>query len=113
MFALMGRYLPPPPVGVTPPPQWGDPKFVRERLGPAVKDLTFTHGTMRFPALSPQHVRDHMEHAVGPVIRVVELLQSEAAKLATFRSELEELISVYFEGNFLRQDFLITRAQKN
>ncbi len=34
-FALMGRYAPPPPEGVSPPPQWGDPNIVRERLGSA------------------------------------------------------------------------------
>lgn len=112
MFALVGRYLPAPPPGVTPPPQWGDPKFVRERLGSGVKDIAFTQGTMRFPALSAQHVRHNLEQAVGPVIRVVDLLQNDSTKLATFRSELEELIAIYFENNTLRQDFLITRARK-
>src|ERR1041385_8331011 len=40
LFALLGRYLAPPP-GVSPPPAWGDPAIVRERLGSAVRDVHF------------------------------------------------------------------------
>jgi SAM-dependent methyltransferase len=36
-IAEMLRYMPPPPPGVSPPPQWGDVAIVRERLGAAVK----------------------------------------------------------------------------
>src|SRR5207253_3471399 len=38
MFALLGRFVPPPP-GAAPPPQWGDPNIVRQRLGDAVTDI--------------------------------------------------------------------------
>src|SRR5713226_2401032 len=38
MFALIGKHLPPPP-GVSPPPQWGDPNIVRQRLGDADADI--------------------------------------------------------------------------
>ncbi len=31
-FALLGRYGPPPPAGATPPPQWGIPAVIAERL---------------------------------------------------------------------------------
>jgi len=41
MFTLIGRYMPPPPPGVAPPPAWGDPNVIRERLGTAVRDLVF------------------------------------------------------------------------
>lgn len=40
MFALVGKHVPPPP-GVSPPPQWGDPNLVRQRLGEAVTDVFF------------------------------------------------------------------------
>ena len=113
MFALTARYAPPPPPGVSPPPQWGDPNIIRERLGAAVKDLTFTRGTMQFQTLSPQHYRQYMEANVGPIAKLVQSLESsDPPKLATFRRELEELAAVYFEPNWLRQDFLITRATK-
>ena len=33
MFALAAKYAPPPPPGVSPPPLWGDPDIIRDRLG--------------------------------------------------------------------------------
>src|SRR5216684_3488456 len=41
MFALVGSYMPPPPAGVAPAPQWGDPNIVRQRLGDAVQEIVF------------------------------------------------------------------------
>lgn len=113
MFALAGKYGPPPPVGVSPPPQWGDPNIVRERLGAAVRDLSFDRAGMRFPALSPQHFRVFMERNAAPMIMLVSSLESEPQKLAALRSELEALTAEYFDGNTVRQAFLMTRAVKN
>ena len=113
MFAMVGRYSPtPPPQGAAPPPQWGDPNIVRERLGSAVKAITFDRALMRFPMISPQHGRVFMEQNVGPITRLVKALEVDAEKLASFRRELEELITLYFEDNVMRQDFLMTRATK-
>ncbi|WP_394841993.1 class I SAM-dependent methyltransferase [Pendulispora brunnea] len=113
MFALTARYLPPPPPGVSPSWEWGDSNIVRERLGTAVTDLCFDRDAMRVPILSPQHVRQFMERIAGPVIKLVEMLQtSDPPKLAAFRRELDELASIYFQDNWVRQDFLVTRAIK-
>jgi len=112
-FALMGRHAPPPPQGVSPPPQWGDPNIVRERLGSAVNDLTFTRRTMFFPTLSPQHYRIQMAENFGPAKKLFEQLDAnDPAKAATLRSEIETLAQAYFEDNRIRQDFLLTRATK-
>jgi SAM-dependent methyltransferase len=113
VFALVARYMPPPPAGVSPPPQWGDPNLVRDRLGAAVKDLVFDRATMLFPALSPQHGRRMMERTAGPVIKLVEsLATSDPSKLTDFRREYEALATEYFQDNVVRQDYLITRATK-
>ena len=113
MFAMVGRYLPPPPPGVSPPVQWGDPGTVRERLGAAVRDLVFDRGTMLVPALSPAHNRTNMERTAGPVLKLIEALtESDPAKLAAFRREYEDLAAEYIEDNILRQDYLLTRATK-
>lgn len=113
VFALVARYMPPPPAGVSPPPQWGDPNLVRDRLGAAVKDLVFDRATMLFPALSPQHGRRMMERTAGPVIKLVEsLATSDPLKLTDFRREYEALATEYFQDNVVRQDYLITRATK-
>jgi SAM-dependent methyltransferase len=112
-FALMGKYAPPPPPGVSPPGQWGDPNIVRERLGSAVKDLEFTRDAMLVQALSPQHLRVFMENNFGPAKKLLAGLDAaDPAKAATVRREMEELTAVYFADNHVRQDFLMTRATK-
>jgi ubiquinone/menaquinone biosynthesis C-methylase UbiE len=112
-FALMGRYAPPPLAGVTPPVLWGDPNLVRERLGSAVKDLTFTRDTMTLQTLSPQHYRLFMEKNFGPAMRLLQSLDaSDPTKANALRREMEELALPYFENNTIRQDFLMSRAIK-
>jgi hypothetical protein len=113
MFAVTASYMPPPPPGVSPPPQWGDPNIIRQRLGAAVKDIVFDRATMLVPALSPQHHRTLTERTAGPIVKLVEsLTTSDPAKLAAFRREYDALASEYIEENILRQDYLITRATK-
>jgi SAM-dependent methyltransferase len=112
-FALMGRYAPPPPPGISPPPQWGDPNIVRERLGAAVRDLTFWRRTMFFQTISPQHYRLHMAENFGPAKKLFDQLNAtDPAKADMLRSEIDTLAAAYFEDNQIRQDFLLTRAVK-
>lgn len=111
MFALVGRFVPPPP-GAAPPPQWGDPNIVRQRLGDAVTDIMFDRAVMVFPALSPQHYRRSIEQTLGPVVKLVAALKDEPAKLADFRAQLDGFVARYFENNSVRQHYLMTRATK-
>jgi len=111
MFALVGRYLPP-PEGVAPPQQWGDPNIVRARLGEAVTDLRFGREVLFKESLSPQHLRQFMEATAGPLVKLVKSLQGEPDKLAGFRGELEALIDQYFADNAVTQHFLMSRAIK-
>ena len=113
MFALVSRYLPAMPDGVRSPIEWGDPHIVRERLGTAIGDLRFDRGCLRFPALSPAHARGFMERNAAPVMKVVETLAGDVARLALFRDEFDALAAQYFHDNFVRQDFLMSRAVKN
>ena len=112
-FALVSSYMPPPPAGVSPPPQWGDVAIVRERLGDAVKDILFDRACMLFPALSVHNYRDHLERTAGPMLKLVEMLSaSDPERLAQFRREYEALVAPYFDDNLVRQDYLLTRATK-
>ncbi|HEV3219093.1 MAG TPA: class I SAM-dependent methyltransferase [Candidatus Acidoferrales bacterium] len=114
MFRLVASYMPPLPPGISPPPQWGDEKIVRERLGSAVRDIAFERGTMQSPALSPQHFRALTERTAGPVVKLVEnFTANDPAKLAAFRAEYDALAAEYFHDNFMQQEFLMTRAVKN
>lgn len=113
-FRLVASYMPPPPPGVSPPPQWGDVAIVRERLGSAVNDILFDRGCMLFPALSVQNYRDRLENTAGPMLKLVEsLLTSDPERLAQFRREYDAQIAPYFEDNVVRQDYLLTRAMKS
>jgi SAM-dependent methyltransferase len=112
MFALTSSYSPPPPPGVSPPPQWGSPQIVTERLGSAVKNIVFDRGTMMVSALSVQHFRTAFERSAGPVIKLIESLAGDPAKLASFRKDCDALAGEYFADNIVRQDYLLTRATK-
>jgi SAM-dependent methyltransferase len=109
MFALVARRLQPPP-GAAPPPLWGDPNVVRERLGAAVTDLVCERDLLLTPALSVQHFRALMERTAGPVTKLVATLDAEA--LAAFRAEWDAVIAEYFVDNAVRQHYLLTRATK-
>lgn len=111
MFALTGRYLPP-PAGAAAPPAWGDPNIVRERLGTAVRDLSFQRDDMYVPALSPQHYRASVELTLGPVIKIVQMLADQPERLAIFRAELDAILDAYFSHNRIRQSFLMSKATK-
>ncbi|HEY4580870.1 MAG TPA: class I SAM-dependent methyltransferase [Candidatus Acidoferrales bacterium] len=113
MFRLVAGYMPPPPPGVSPPPQWGDQNIVRERLGNAVRDIAFERATMHAPALSPQHFRAMTERTAGPMVKLVETLSAnDPSKLAAFRREYDTLATEFFHENSMRQDYLMTRATK-
>ncbi len=113
LLQVTGKYAPAPPPEVAPPPAWGDPSVVRERLGSAVKDLCFARDVMNFQMLSVPHYRAFMETNVGPITKLVQALAaSDPQKLAALRRELDELVALYFADNQVRQDFLMTRAVK-
>jgi SAM-dependent methyltransferase len=113
MFALTARYMPPPPPGVAPPPLWGTPQVIRERLGAAVRDIMFDRATMLVPALSVAHHREMTERTAGPVLKLVESLSlADPAKLRAFRHEYDVIATEYFADNVIRQGYLMTRAVK-
>lgn len=112
VFSLAARYVPPPDPKPAPPSQWGDSSVILQRLGDAVRDVTFDRGTQRTPALSPQHYRHMLERSGGPIVRLVRALKDDPARLDQFRREYDEIVEQYFDNNVVRQDFLATRAIK-
>ncbi len=113
VFALVARYMPPPAdPKPAPPSQWGDPTIVLQRLGSAVRDVTFDRGVQVTSALSPQHYRHMIEQSGGPIVRLLQTLKDDPTRLARFRREYDEIVSQYFDRNVVRQDFLETRAIK-
>ena len=110
-FGLIAKYVPP-PQGVPSPIQWGDVGVVRQRLGESVKNLHVERGIMGIPALSPRHLRLFQEAKAGPFIRTVMALQDDPARLAAWRSEMDEILGEYLHDNIVRHEYLLTRAIK-
>jgi SAM-dependent methyltransferase len=112
IFELAAKYAPPPPPGISPPPLWGDPHVVRDRLGDKVTDVRFERATMTVPVLSPQHQRTTAER-IGPMRKLIEMLEAtDPAKLDAFRREYEAVIDEYLQDNVIGQHYLMTRATK-
>lgn len=114
MFAFVARHAPSPPgpEKPAPPPLWGDPNIVRERLGTGVTDLTFARDTLVAAALSLPHFRAAQEATIGPLTKLVASLQNEPSKLAALRAEFDEMAAKIFENNTISMPFLMTRATK-
>lgn len=111
LFAFVAKHVPP-PAGAAPPGLWGAPAVVTERLAAAgFAPPFFGRGTMLFPALSLEHFREFMEHAIGPLRKVVENLDGDPVRLEGVRREFVELARPYYAGNAVHQDFLMTTAQ--
>ena len=110
MFALISRYSPPPPPGVAPPPLWGNPTVINERLAGAFGEAFFERGTMVYPALSMGHYRQFIEASIGPMRRVVEGLADAPERLARVRADFDALVIPYYVDNQVQQSYLLTRA---
>jgi SAM-dependent methyltransferase len=111
-FQINGKYGPPLPEGVEPPFLWGNVDIVTKRLSSLADNIVFDRDKLIMPGLSVQHIRNDFETGAGPLKRMVEKLSNEPAKLNALRSEIDSTISYYFEANFLRMDYLMTKAQK-
>ena len=90
-FRITNKYVPPPD-GVASPFNWGDPVKVRQLLGNAFRDFTFTNGDCPQFGASPEDIWELFSTRYGPTVRAVASLQDDA--LAAFRNELV----CYLEG---------------
>jgi SAM-dependent methyltransferase len=78
-FALVGRYLPPPP-GVGAPTHWGTEKYLAELFGPAVVSTRVARRSALFRFRSSAHWIDTFSRYFGPIIRVRETLDDKRRK---------------------------------
>ena len=90
MFRVFKAHLPPPPVGVPSPMEWGNEATVRERLGEGFTDIRLTRriALMRYP-FPPAETVEFFRKYYGPTLRAFESL-SETGQ-AALRRDLVEL----------------------
>lgn len=69
LFRTMGPFMPAPPPGATPPPQWGSEEHVRALLGACVNDLQLTRETLPVEIFEqPLDLREYFKRNYGPTI---------------------------------------------
>jgi ubiquinone/menaquinone biosynthesis C-methylase UbiE len=109
-FRITNKHVPP-PAGLASPFNWGDPDKVRQLLGNAFRDLTFTTGDCPQFGASPEDIWELFSTRYGPTVRAVASLQGDA--LPAFRSELLSYLGGYraADGKVRwGREYLITRA---
>ena len=112
MFAVMSKYIQQPP---NPPPSpllWGIPNVIKERLGSNVKDIHFERGFVNVTILSINHYWQYMSARFGPVIRSIQVLGDDTAKIASLKNDFKHALSQYYKDNILKLDYLVTVAVK-
>lgn len=110
MMQVLSKYVPqqsnPPP----PPYLWGDPATVRDRFADRVTDLTFHHGTIAYPALSPRHFWQSMTTDSGGVILAIDTVA--ASDRAALFAEERETLTPYFlpDENAMELEYRLVTA---
>ena len=107
---------PPPPPGAdapAPPPLWGDPNVVRERLGAMVTDLQFARDTLVGPALSLAALSRRARGDDRPADQARRVTsRTIQTSLRKLRAEFDAMAADIFEDNTVRMPFLMSRATK-
>jgi hypothetical protein len=75
MFRVFKAHLPPPPVGVPSPMEWGNEEVVRNRLGRGFTDVRLKRhmAMMRYP-FPPAETVEFFRKYYGPTLRAFESL---------------------------------------
>ena len=91
MFKLTGRYLPPPPPGVQPPPLWGFEDHVKEMFGTAGATPAIARETVAFEFPSVADVVREYGNDFGPFVMARRVLEPEG-RWDEFLGEFEVLV---------------------
>jgi SAM-dependent methyltransferase len=79
LFAIMSRYLPPPPAYASSPPLWGSEEHVGALFGEHDVELEFERATTPFRFDSAEHWVSFFETNYGPMLKARERLSAEGS----------------------------------
>ena len=106
LFRTIGGYLPPPP-GLRPPVQWGDPKRLRELFGPEVT-ISAPRRTFRWRFPSAEHQAEFFATFYGPSNKALAALSPDRA--AALKADMVAVARRFDLSDdhtlVLRQDYL-------
>jgi SAM-dependent methyltransferase len=91
MFNLSGRFLPPSPSGVQPPPLWGVESHVTEMFGAAGVTPSIARETVEFAFLSVEHAVQHYGNDFGPYVVARGILEPQG-RWDDFLGEFGEIV---------------------
>ena len=111
-FQIISKYNPPLSSDFSPPHLWGNVDVVIKRLENRVDEIKFDRDKIISPGLSISHLLGMFEKGAGPLSKLIEKLSSDPERLYLLRTEILNTISLYFENNSLRQDYLLTKGIK-
>jgi SAM-dependent methyltransferase len=114
LFAILGRYLPPPPAYASPPPLWGNEEHVRA-LFAGEAELEFERATTPWAFDSAEHWVAFMETSYGPLLTARERLCADGA-WEDCRGEIVRMLerrNVAADGGLLvPAEYLLTVARR-
>jgi ubiquinone/menaquinone biosynthesis C-methylase UbiE len=86
-FTLLGRYMPPPPPGTSPPLLWGTEGHVQKLFADHVDSLEVTRAVYVERASSPRAYCDFFKATFGPVVATYANLADQPEQVATLDAE--------------------------
>lgn len=115
LFSILGRYLPPPPSFVTPPPRFGDMQTVAGLFADAgVEDVTFQLGTTPWAFASADDYVRFKETNYGPLLTARERLSADGTWDAC-RAEIVAMMdrrNLATDGSLhVRGEYVVIEAQ--
>ena len=107
---LAAEYVPASAPDPTAHLRWGHPEQVESLLGGAASDLAFRHGNVTFRYVSPAHFWRQVAVESGPLVAAVEQLEDPETR-AEMRGAALDRVEEFFEGNAVRAEYLLARAE--
>ena len=89
-FAVLGRYMPPPPPGALPPVLWGSEEHVRELFGERVAKLDLTRQEYVERSSTPIDYCEFFKRTFGPVVGLYASLADQPDQVAALDRDFLE-----------------------
>jgi len=113
IFKVNSKHMPKNNNNPPSPMLWGIPEVIEKRLV-GISEIYFERGTTMFPILSPGHFWEHMSKKYGPLIKVIQTLNSQPNPNGTqsLRDDFLKAIEPYIMDNTIRLGYLLSIAKK-
>lgn len=115
LFKLSGRFLPPPPPGVQPPPLWGVESHVAEVFGAAGVTPSIERETVEFLFESVQDAVHHYADDFGPFVMARGMLEPQG-RWDEFLAAFAELVTRFNAAGddraTIRSDYFVVTVER-